>query len=122
MSENSRVPLNVNLTAAEYRALTKIASTRTTNPEHPIQVHHLVEGLVERALTPMSDARYAIAHRDLTIRQLHAQGLNDRKIARVVGVAPATIFRTRQRLGLLANDTRGGWHPHRQDGEADVSR
>jgi transposase len=110
MSENHAVPIQVLLSPAEYRALTKIATRRA------VQVHHLVEGLVERALTPMSDVQYAIAHRDLTIRQLHRQGFNDRKIAREIGVSANTVFRTRQRLGLPPNDTRGGWHPHVEKG------
>lgn len=79
-----------------------------------MQVHVLVEGLVERALTPMSNAQYAIARRDLEVRHLHRQGFNDRAIAKMVGVAPATIFRTRQKLGLPPNDKRGGWRPRRE--------
>ncbi|MFF9565759.1 hypothetical protein ACF1AJ_20590 [Leifsonia sp. NPDC014704] len=45
-----RVPVGCTFTAAEYRALTRIAAERST-PERPVQVHHLIEDLVVRALT-----------------------------------------------------------------------
>lgn len=113
MASRQIYEVTIALTNSQFQLLHAMASKRSS-PGRQVQVHHLVEQLVDRALLPMSARQYRIAHRDLTITQLHQRGLNDPAIARSVKCNPATVYRTRHRLGLKANDTRGGYHPHHE--------
>lgn len=111
MTQN-RVTVTIELSSSQFQLLRSLAAKRST-PERIVKVHNLIEQLVDRALTPMSNTQYVIAHRDLSIRELHSAGLNDRAMARKLQCSSNTIWRARHRLGLAANDTRGGSHPNR---------
>lgn len=103
----NRVPITIELSSSQYQLIKSMAAKRSS-PDRVVKIHNLVEQLVERALLPMSARQYDVAHRDLSITELHQAKLNDQEIARRLHCNPGTVFRTRHRLGLGRNDPRGG--------------
>lgn len=113
-------PITIELTSSQFQRL-RATATKLSKPGNTYTVPELVEELVDRALTPKTSRQYDTARRDLSVLQLHRQGMNDRAIARQLHCHPATIYRARQRLHLGPNDPRGGdRRPH--EGAPDVSR
>lgn len=128
-----RIPVGCYFTAAQYRALARLAAERST-PERPVQAHHLIEELVARALT-----RHAESPRDMpaappvkpiasavstprpaaappaagrgrrsvvdreVLRKLHADDMTDRAMAEVLGVTKETVRWHRNAMDLRPN-------------------
>lgn len=53
------ITVSVNLHADQYRALCKLADAKSANENRPVQVHHLLEDLVRRALSRTAEPRPA---------------------------------------------------------------
>lgn len=98
------IPIGVYVTPDQYRALTHIADA-----QHQ-QVHHLIEGLVARALTrPTGSASPRKKSPPLdseAVRRLHAEGLLDREIAEHLGAHLPTVRQVRRALKLPSNHVR----------------
>lgn len=58
---------------------------------------------VQRRLDGDTTVRLTIAERRACVARLHAQGMNDRPIARRLGISDRTVLRIRKLLDLPAN-------------------
>lgn len=74
------------------------ARPRPTGPAHTT----VDQVALERRLNGDTSVRLNIAEREEGVRRLHALGMNDRPIARRLGISDRTVLRIRGRFGLPA--------------------
>lgn len=67
--------------------------------------HNVVDDMaVERRLAGDLTIKLTIAERRVCVRRLHALGMNDKPIAKRLGISDRTVLRIRKLLGLAANE------------------
>lgn len=106
---SDKIQIGVNLTRHEYLALTRIANQKTTDPNRPIQAHHLIEFLIRRELTNPKQARGPRVDIDINdVARLHAEGKADWEIANILGCSRTSVrYRRADILHLPSNGAIG---------------
>lgn len=99
----SNVPVALYLHPIVYRRWALLAEAQAT------QVHTLIEHLAQQTVMPGTTYPKGYKHLlpdpvDGFIRERHAEGWSDRRIARELGVTQPTVSRRRRRMGLPALD------------------
>lgn len=103
---SSRIPVHgVRLPTGVYDRLQKEARALSARLGRPVQVHHLLERLAERAVatpapTPGERTKTATS---VNVRSLHAAGHCDRVIAERLGISVNLVIQHRRRMGLRVN-------------------
>jgi hypothetical protein len=97
------VQVRTHIPASEYRRLAGLAS------EHGVTVGQLVAELVKRSLRPAKRPYKSrvdpvkSAERRAQLRELHAEGMPDPLIGKVIGMSTGWVQKNRTDMGLFAN-------------------
>lgn len=93
------IPIHTWLKPSTYRAYETLAK------QHETTIAVLLARLAEQALKPKAGSRVTGTRYVERIRELHAQGWSDNRIAKALGVTATSIGNQRRKLRLPANFT-----------------